>query len=145
MTRPPDFIEQSFVRFPSVFTRLTGRNGVVREYQALVAPTAEFCIIPTADAYTLGYPEVAPSDPRIPLPNSKMFASYTGYGRGTVINVPRVEVGSISFSNVDFLAFDILQAAGFDLVLGRNLLRSTHLEQDFASGLFRLEKVADSQ
>ncbi len=128
-------------RFPTVFTRLTGRNGVVREYNALVAPAAEFCVIPTVDAYHLGYPEVVPSDSRISLPNTKTFASYTGYGRGSAIKMARVDLGAISFMDVDFLAYDIMQTLGFDVVLGRNLLRGTRLGQDFASGRFRLERV----
>jgi len=128
-------------KFPTVFARVTGRNGVVREYNALVNPASELCVIPTVDAYQLGYPEVAPSDSRIPLPNTRTFASYTGYGRGTAIKMTRVDLGAISFMDVDFVAYDIMQTLGFDLVLGRNLLRETRFGQDFASGTFRLERV----
>jgi hypothetical protein len=138
---PLPSVEGMLGRFPTVFVRLTGRNSVVREYNALVAPASEFCVIPTVDAYQLGYPEVAPSDSRIPLHNSKTFASYTGYARGTAIKMARVDLGTISFADVDFLAYDIMQTIGFDVVLGRSALRETRLGQDFVSGTFRLERL----
>ncbi len=141
MTPSLPSVEGVLERFPTVFTRLTGRNGDVREYNALFAPAAEFCVIPTVDAHNLGYTEVVPSDSRISLPNTKTSASYTGYGRGSTIKMARVDLGAISFMDVDFLACDIMQTFSFDVALGRNLLRETRLGQDFSSGRFRLERV----
>lgn len=134
-------VEGMLENFPAVFARLTGRNGVVREYKALVAPAAWFCVIPTVDAYQLGYSEVVPSDSRIPLPNTKTFASYTGYGRGTEIKMAQVDIGGLSFKDVEFLAYDLMQAIGLDVVLGRNLFRDLRLEENFSSGRLRVEKT----
>jgi len=136
-------LEGAFKKHPAVFARLRGRNGVFREYQALLVPATEYCILPRVDAFQLGYPEAA-SDSRTSSPNNLMLASYTGYGRGTRIKIAQVEIGSMSFKDVEFLAFDTLQAVGFDVVLGLTLLRRTRLDLDFASGMLRLEKAADS-
>ncbi len=145
MIAPSPAVELAFVKSPAVFARLRGRNGAVREYRALLVPTAEYCVLPKVDAYRLGYPEAASSGTRVPLPNTLTFASYVGYERGMVIRMAQVDIGSISFEEVEFLAFDILQAVGYDVVLGQNLLREMHLDLDFASGKMRLERAAGAQ
>lgn len=129
-----------FQKFPAVFGRLKGRNGVTREYRALLAPTAEYSVLPKVDAYALGYPEVAVADARVPSPNTPTFASYTGYGRGTLIKVAQVDVGPISVKETEFLAFDLLQTVGIDVVFGRSLLRQMRVDFDFVSGRLRLER-----
>ena len=136
--------ERAFQKFPAVFVRLKGRNGVTREYQALLAPTSEYCILPKVDAYQLGYPEAA-SDTRLPSPNSLAIASYMGYGRGASIKIAQVDLGEMSFRDVEFIAFDVSQNVGIDVVLGLTLLRQMRLELDFVSGTLRLEKVASAQ
>jgi hypothetical protein len=133
--------EQAFSRLPTVFTRLRGRTNAVREYRALVAPTAEYCVLPVVDAYHLGYPEAAGGGSRLPSLSGLTFASYTGYERGIAIKMANVEIGSISFRDVEFLAFDMLQATGFDVVLGQSLLRETRLDLDYGSHTLKLEKL----
>ena len=145
MTSPLPAVERKFQKSPTVFCRLTGRNSAVREYRALIVPTAEFCVIPKVDAYRLGYHEAAGADARVPIPNTITFASYMGYGRGTVIKIVRVDIGSMSEGDVEFLAFDPLQTTGFDMILGRSFLRFMHLDLDFASGSLRLERAAIPQ
>jgi len=120
---------------------LRGRNGAAREYPALIIPTSDYCVLPKVDAFNLGYPEAASVDERTPLPNTLTFASFNAYGRGTLIKIERVDIGSISVENVEFVAFDIFQTAGYDVVLGRSLLRHMRLELDFAAGRLRMEKV----
>ena len=144
MSASPEQVERSFHKLPKIFARLTGRNGAVIEYEALVVPTSEFCVLPTVDAYGLGYPEVAVSDARIPTPNSRMFATYTGYGRGTPIRMARVDIGGISLKDVEFLAFDLQQTLGVDVLLGLSLLRNLSVHLDFAGGTIRLEREGDS-
>ena len=135
-------VEASFLKFPAVFARIEGRNGKLREFQALVVPSAEYCMLPKVDAFQLGFPEAASVDARVPLPNTYTFASYNAYGRGTVIKIPRVDIGSVSAKDVEFLAFDLLQTLGFDVVLGRSLLWQMRLELDFGARRMRMEKVA---
>ena len=142
MIPPAAVVERSFSRYPTVFTRLRGRNDNAREYQALIIPTADYCILPKVDAFNLGYPEAASVDTRVPAPNTLTFASYNAFGRGTLIKMAQVDVGSISVKDVEFLAFDLLQTVGYDVILGRSLLRHLRLELDFVAGRLRMEKVA---
>lgn len=137
--RPP--LERRFDRLPSVFAKLTGKNGVVREYQALIAPTSECCVLPKVDAFRLGYPEAAAANDRVASPSVVPFASYVGFGRGTAIRMARVEMGGMTFEDVDFLAFDQLQSVGYDVVLGLTLLGQTRLDLDFSSRTLRLQKI----
>ena len=115
------------------------------EYQALIAPTADYCVLPKVDAFNLGYPEAASVDTRVPAPNTLTFASHNSYGRGTLIKMAQVDVGSISVKDVEFLAFDLLQTVGYDVILGRSLLRHVRLELDFVEGRLRMERVTPSQ
>lgn len=130
----------SFAKFPSVFVKLTGRNGIVREFNALIDPGAEYCLIPKVDAYALGYPEAANDNPITPKNNTLTFTGFAGYGRAALINLVRVDVGSLPFDKVEFVAVDIPQATGFDVVLGRSLLRFMRLEFDYPNGRLMLEK-----
>jgi hypothetical protein len=141
LTSPAATVEGPFLKFPSVFSRLRGRNDEVREFRALIIPTAEYCVLPKVDAFHLGFPEAASVDARVPMPNTLTFASYNAYGRGTVIKMPQVDVGNVSVRDVDFLAFDLLQSLGYDVVLGRSLLQHMRLELDFPAGRLRMEKV----
>jgi predicted aspartyl protease len=111
----------------------------VREYLSLLSTTADYCVLPVVDAYHLGYPEAAANGTRIPMPNALTFMSYTGYERGTVIKMTEVDIGGISFKNVEFVAFDILQPIGFDVILGQTLLREMRLSFDFRSRMLRME------
>lgn len=131
---------REFGKFPAVFVRVKGRNGKVREFRALVAVSAEYCIIPKVDAYALGYQEAANDDPVSPSNNTLTFASYGGYGNMALITVNQVDLGPMSFKNVDFVAFDLPAPTGFDVVLGRSLLQHTRLHIDFSSGLLQIEE-----
>ena len=128
-----------------MFARLKGRNNAVREYRALLVPTAEYCVLPKVDAYRLGYPEAATAGTRLQPGNNLFFASYKGYESGPAIKMAQVDIGSISLKNVEFFAFDIQQPVGYDVVLGLTLLRGLRLEMDFASGRLRLEKMEDAR
>jgi predicted aspartyl protease len=124
-----------------VFVRLIGRSGAVREYNALVDPGAEYCVIPKVDAYGLGYPEAANDDPISPAENTLTFTSYNGYLKAAFIQMAQVEIGTMSFGNVDFVALDLPQVTGFDVVLGRSLLQFTKLEFDYSVGQLRMEHI----
>jgi hypothetical protein len=135
-------IQRSFQELPTVFARLKGRNGVAREYKAVIVPTTDYCVVPMVDAFALGYPEAAGADARALSPNPVHFATYSGYGRGLPVKMAEVEIGGTSFKDVDFIAFDVLQAAGFDVVLGRSLLKGLTLEIDYGSHRLSLRKAS---
>lgn len=101
--------------------------------------------MPKVDAYALGYSEAANDDPVSPADNTVTFTSYEGYGKAALIKLAEVEIGMMSFKNVDFLAYDIPQVAGFDVVLGQNLLRFLKLEFDYSKSQLRMEKISEEK
>ncbi len=107
----------------------------------MIVPTTEYCILPMVDAFALGYSEAAGGDARIQGPKQVHFASYNGYGRGILIKMAQVEIAGTLFKDVEFVAFDVLQAAGFDVILGKNLLQNMKLELDYATHQLLLQRA----
>ena len=95
------------------------------------------------DAFALGYQEAANDDQISTADNTITFASYDGYGKAALITMAEVEIGNMSFKNVDFLAFDVPQVTGFDVVLGRSILQSMKLELDYSLRRLKLEKIIE--
>jgi hypothetical protein len=126
-----------------VFVRLKGRNGNVREYPAVLSPAFEFCAIPKVDAFALGYQEAAVANGAYSehFPNAVHYVNSGSYGMGALIRMDQVDIGAMSLRNVEFLTYDILQATGVDVVLGRSLLQEMRLEVDFVSSEFKLEMM----
>jgi predicted aspartyl protease len=131
-------MEIGFNKLPSLFGRLKGQNGAVREYLALVDAGSEYCILPKIDAFRLGYPDVAQIDTVVQAPNTTHFVTHLGFGKAPLIKIKEVALGRLTFGDVDFLAFDLPQACGFDVVFGRSLLHRVGLEVDFSKGMLRL-------
>ena len=129
-----------FSRFPSLFGRLKGSNGVVRECLALLDAGSDYCILPKVDAFALGYPDVARSDTIVRAPNTTTFVTHAGYDKAPLIKLAQVDVGKLSLRDVDFLAFDLPQVCGIDVVFGRSLLQYLRLEIDYPSGLLKIGK-----
>lgn len=103
---------------------------------------SEYSIVPKVDAYSLGYPEAANDDPITPKDNTLTFVSYDGYGKVALIQMADVTIGSLSFPRVEFIAFDVPQVTGFDVVLGRSLLQFMKVELDYGGGLMKMESSA---
>lgn len=123
-----------------MFVRLKGRATCVREFNALLDPGVEYCLVSKVDAYALGYPEAANDDPITPADNTITFTSYGGYGKAALITMKQVELAAMSFKNVDFLAYDIPQVTGFDVVLGQSFLQNLKLQFDYSAGQLRIER-----
>ncbi len=121
-------------KLPTLFARLRGRNGAVREYKALLSTASDYSVIPKVDAYRLGYPEAARDDPITEPPNLFRGVTYDGFWEGMLITLKEVTIGGRSVPDVDFIAFDLPQATGFDVVLGRSVLASSGVLVDYASG-----------
>lgn len=127
-------IAMTFRRFPTLFARLMGRNGAVREYNALLSPASDYSIIPMVDAFRLGYSEAARSEPVTEPQNLFRGVTFPGFWEGTLITVKEVSAGGASLPNVDFIAYDIPQVSGFDVVLGRSFLAPSRLRIDYSDG-----------
>lgn len=128
-------MERKFETYPTVFARLKGSNGKLREYYALVSPSAEFCVIPQADAYYLGCTMHLPAAPE----GSKALASHSGYVNAFLVVIEEVRLGNLSFENVEFIAHDLPQETRFDVILGRSVFRKSKVEIDYKSKTLRVE------
>jgi hypothetical protein len=133
-------VDHSFGRFPTVFVRLTGRNGLVRELNAVLDISAEYCIHPPVDAYNLGYQEAANNDPVVPAANTIDYISYEGVAKAALIVIAGVELGGMRFKNVEFVAHDLPQRTRFDVLLGRSLLQFLKLDLDYGIGKIAIEE-----
>ena len=122
---------------PTIFARLRGRNGAVREYRALLSTASDYSVIPKVDAYRLGYPEAARDDPITEPPNLFRGVTYDGFWEGMLITIKEVTIGATSVSDADFIALDLPQASGFDVILGRSVLAASGVLIDYASGNVR--------
>ena len=123
-----------------MFVRLKGRNGERREFNALIDTGSKYCIIPKVDAYALGYPEAVEDDPRLNPTNALTVATHGGFCNGALLQIEPVDVGTMTFRGIDFIAFDIPQVTRLDVVLGWSLLRHMKLEVDYPSARLRMEK-----
>lgn len=112
----------------------------MKELNALIDPCAEYCVISKVDAYLLGYSEVANDDPIGAGKSTLTFSSYFGYAKAPTIEIAQLELGTMSFKKVDFVAFDLPQVAGFDVVLGRSFLKFTRFEIDYSTAQLRIEE-----
>ena len=132
-------IGMSLQRLPAAFARLRGRNGAVREYRALLSTASDYSLVPKVDAYRLGYPEAARSD-RITEPaNLFRGVTYDGFWEGMLITMKEVAIGSLSVADVDFIAYDLPQVSGFDVVLGRTFLSGSGIQLDYSSGVMKIQ------
>ena len=113
----------------------------MRELNAVLDVTADYCVIPKGDAYWLGYYEAANDDPVTPAGNTLDFISYDGYGKVALINVARVDMGSMTFRDVDFVAFELHQRMRFEALIGRSILQFTKLEFDYSLGELTIEEA----
>lgn len=110
----------------------------MREYRALVSPATDYSIIPMVDAYRLGYPEAARGN-RVTQP-ANLFRGVTfgGFWEGTLICMKEVAIGSSATPNVDFIAYDLPQIAGFDVILGRSFLAPAKVVIDYGERTVRM-------
>jgi predicted aspartyl protease len=71
-----------------------------------------------------------------------MMVTSTGYAEGMMINIQEVSIGPVSFQGVEFIAFDIPQVVGYDVVLGQNLLKRLKIEIDYSARKLSIQKVS---
>jgi predicted aspartyl protease len=110
------------------------------EYKALIDPGSDYCVLPRVDAFRLGYAEAA-EDLRTVRPDIvTTFAAHDGYGQAISLSMTRVDVGRYSFEGIEFLAFDLPQVTGFDVVLGNSLLKFLKLRIDYPAKLIEVER-----
>ncbi len=133
-------IDTRFEKLPSLFARIKGRSGVVREYNCLLSPLSEYCIVPKVDAYSLGYSEVAFQNIIVSPPNSRTLLTNGGHHRTVVFTIDTVEIGQLLFNSVEFAAFDLPQASGYDAVIGKSLLEQASVTLDWRTRTIKLGK-----
>lgn len=116
----------------------------MRESKALISPATEYSVIPKVGAYRLGYPEAARDDPVTEPPNLFRGVGCGGYWEGRLISMKEVTIGRMSRVNVDFIAYDVPQVAGFDVILGMSFRASSGIAIDYSTNTVRteIERVA---
>ncbi len=123
-----------------MFVRLKGKNGYIIEYRAVLNPVSDYSVLPKVDAYKLGYTEAGYTEFLTRPPNLVSFATGNGLFEGPLIKILEASVGPISLQRVDFIAFDMNQQTGCDVVLGKSFLQSLRLSIDYRNKKFSLEK-----
>ncbi|MDG6902880.1 MAG: clan AA aspartic protease [Nitrososphaerota archaeon] len=114
----------------------------MREYRALIDTGSDYCVLPRVDAFRLGYPEAANDDLIVPAENTTSFVTHNGHGQAASIKMAKVDIGQETFENVEFLAFDLPQVTGFDVVLGGSILKFLNLRMDYSSKHLEIQKGA---
>ncbi|MCL4517646.1 MAG: hypothetical protein M1587_00440 [Thaumarchaeota archaeon] len=125
---------------------MRGKNDKTREFRSLIDPLSDYCIIPKPDAFWLGYPEAAQDDPITMPPNLTTIATNNGYAQAMLIRIKEVDLNNLKLTNVDFLALDLQQVTGFDLIIGRNFLSSLGLqvEMDYRNKEMKIKQEISS-
>ena len=90
----------------------------------------------------MGYPEAAHDDPVTRPANLIFLANSVSYSEAMMIAIEQVEIGDLRVHGVQFLAFDLPQITGFDVVLGRNIFLKANLSIEFD---YQLAKLRISQ
>jgi predicted aspartyl protease len=96
--------------------------------------------MPKVDAFKLGYTEAGYTEAVTRPPNLVSFATGNGLSEGPVIKIVEASVGPISLQQVDFIAFDMNQQTGCDVVLGKSFLQTLRFSIDYRNKKFSLEK-----
>ena len=125
---------------------MRGKNDKTREFRSLIDPLSDYCIIPKPDAFWLGYPEAAQDDPITMPPNLTTIATNNGYAQAMLIRIKEVDLNNLKLANVDFLALDLQQVTGFDVIIGRNFLSSLGLqvEMDYRNKEMKIKQEISS-
>ena len=129
----------------TVFCRMKGPSGRVREVQAIIEPSFEYCLVLKNDAMQLGYPSVTfrPEDWMDTNPAEVTnLISIKGVEVGTKIKLKEVSVGSLKARDVEAVVtkseFPLTIPVG--MFLGRSFLRHFRLKVDPKAGAFSLEE-----
>jgi hypothetical protein len=119
---------------------LKGQNGSVREFRGLLSFSSDYCIVTKPDAYALGYTETAHVGYIVRPPNLLTLAAPGGFVTGPLIRMAEATMGPVTVEDVEFVAFDLPQVSGVDVILGLSLLRFLKVQVDFLSKRLTIEK-----
>ena len=135
-------MQRTFDRFPTVCVRLRGRNEKTREFDAIIAPASEFCVLPKVDAYFLGYGESLQDSVTSYMTrpqNLITLVTPSGYVDAPVIMMKELKLGQHLFENVQFLAHDLPQQMRFDVLLGRSFLTHVKMNVNYVERILTIE------
>jgi hypothetical protein len=125
-------MKSNFETVPTIFTRLKGKNGRIREYRALISPSSEYCIIPQVDAHYLGSNRLMKNIVNATIyERNNLALTCSGYVNALLTVIDKVEIGSISIDNVEFVEYDLPQETCFDIILGQNAFRHNRITIDY--------------
>lgn len=127
----------------TVFCRLTGANGKVRETTAVISPNYEHCFVVKKDAAQIGYPSVTyrPEDWHDAKPDEVVrVITLRGIEMGVIFRIKEISVGPLKAENVEAVVTktDLPHSVPVSMFLGRSFLKHFKLEVDPAAGTFTL-------
>ncbi len=128
----------------TVFAKLKGPKGAVRELRALMDFNTSFCQMFTKDALQLGFTEgvLRPRDwQRIHPTQVPYIFGFRGIERGILMKMPEISVGRLTARDVDAMVtdLDLPRLLPVELILGRSFLDNFRLTVDGPEGTISLD------
>lgn len=127
------------------FSRVKGRNGVVRELGSILDFNSEYCMILSRDALALGYNEAGIRSKqwqKVHPDMARYVLDFRGIERGVLLTLNEVSLGTMVAKDVEtvLVDLDLPRAAPFDLVLGRSFLKHFRFEFDIKKGTLTVDQ-----
>lgn len=129
----------------TVFAKVKGPQGAVRELRALLDFNIPFCVMLSRDLVKLGYPEAAlrPRDWQKTHPMQVPYMlSFRGIERSILVKASEISLGSLVVKEVETIVIDLdlPRMIPVELYLGRSFLNNFTLTVDGAGGFLSLVK-----
>lgn len=129
----------------TVFAKVKGPKGAVRELRAVLDFNIPFCIMFSRDLVKLGYPEAAlrPKDWQRAHPMQVPYVlSFRGIERSILVKASEISVGNLTAKEVETIVIDLdlPRLVPVDLYLGRSFLNNFTLTVDGPAGFLSLVK-----
>lgn len=124
----------------TVFARVEGEYGVVRELSAMIDLNSTYCLLFAKDAIDLGYPQAAnrAREFRSVRPDECPYLlGMRGIESSILFTLKKVSVGNLTFQNVKTVSLEMEPARmlPFDMILGQSFLKNTTLHYDGENGV----------
>jgi len=125
------------------FSRVTGKNGRVRELTTAIDPNYAYCCILKMDAIDLGYGEVSarPEDYKaVRRDRTPYVTGLRGIEMSILITLNEVRIGNLVAKDLDTVALKLDLPPSFraDLILGQNFLKNFKMTIDGKGGYLTL-------
>ena len=123
----------------TVFARVEGEYGVIRELSAIVDFNSTYCLLFAKDAIDIGYSQAAnrAREYRSLRPDEAPYLlGMRGIESGILFALKKVTVGDMTVENVNAISLELEPARmlPFDMILGQSFLKNATLHYDGKNG-----------